>query len=175
MLDEIEIRESGPADLAALEKLYPAAFPDEDLLPLLRDLLKEEPLVLSLVAVTDQTLVGHAVFTVCGLAGCADKLAMLGPLAVVPDRQRGGIGSALVREGFERLAAVGATRVYVLGDPAYYGRFGFEHEDGVLPPYALPEEWQGAWQALSLRGDQAHLRGKLAVPPPWQNPVLWGP
>ena len=42
------------------------------------------------------------------------------------------------------------THVYVLGDPAYYGRSGFIPEPAIAPPYALPEEWRDAWQSLSL-------------------------
>ena len=175
MTDALEIRESLPGDTAALESLYPDAFPDEDLLPLLRALLKEEASVLSLVAIMDQAVVGHAVFTLCRVDGNTDKVALLGPLAVASQRQRGGIGSALVRAGFERLRRDGVARVYVLGDPAYYSRFGFEADEDVSPPYALPMEWRGAWQSLSLGDGLSPLSGKLSVPPPWRQPALWGP
>ena len=175
MTDRIEIRESQPSDLAAIEKLYPDAFPDEDLLPLVRELLREVAIVLSLVALADEALVGHVIFTDCSLAGRPDKAALLGPLAVVSARQRRGVGSAIVRAGLQRLEQVGTNRVYVLGDPAYYGRFGFEPEDGVAPPYPLPEEWQGAWQSLSLGGNQPPLLGKLSVPQAWRQPALWAP
>lgn len=175
MTDKIEIRESRPGDVAAIERLYPDAFPDEDLLPLVRELLREGPAVLSLVAMAGEVLAGHVIFTTCGLAGRPDKLALLGPLAVVPARQRQGIGSAILRAGLQRLVKAGTKRVYVLGDPAYYGRFGFEPEDDVTLPYPLPEEWQGAWQSLSLRGDQPPLQGALSVPQPWRRPALWAP
>ena len=175
MTDGLEIRESLPGDIASLEMLYPDAFPDEDLLPLLRALLKEEASVLSLVGMEGHALVGHVIFTHCDVAGSTEKVALLGPLAVDSQRQRGGIGSALVRTGFERLKRDGVAWVYVLGDPAYYGRFGFEPEEEVGPPYALPEEWRGAWQSIPLRDGQSPLRGKLSVPPPWQQPALWGP
>ena len=57
MIEEIEIRTSLPSDVASIEKLYPDAFPDEDLLPLVRELLREEPIVLSLVGIVDRALV----------------------------------------------------------------------------------------------------------------------
>jgi putative acetyltransferase len=173
MIEEIEIHESRPSDIASIEKIYPDAFPDEDLLPLVRELLEEESIVLSLVGIADQTLVGHVIFTMCTIAGRTGMVALLGPLVVAPDRQRRGIGSALIHEGFRRLKSVGVAQVLVLGDPAYYGRFGFETDDGVIPPYALPEEWHGAWQSIRLRGDETPLYGKLLVPRPWQQQALW--
>ena len=175
MTDRIEIRESRPSDLAAIETLYPDAFPDEDLLPLVRDLLKEEAIVLSLVGLAEGALAGHVVFTDCGLAGRPDKAALLGPLAVSSARQRQGIGSALVRAGLQRLEAAGTHQVFVLGDPAYYRRFGFAPDDGVAPPYPLPEEWRGAWQSLSLGAGKALLQGALSVPQPWRRRALWAP
>ena len=93
MSEKFEIREGLPGDLASIEKLYPEAFPDEDLLPLVRQLLKEAPIVLSLVAITDNSLVGHVIFTTCSVAASADQVALLAParrrarLAKAGDRQ----------------------------------------------------------------------------------------
>ena len=137
MIEETEIRKSLPSDIASIEKLYPDAFPDEDLLPLVRELLSEETIVQSLVGIVDRALVGHVIFTTCGIAGRPDKVSLLGPLAVAPAWQRQGVGSALVREGLQRLKNTGAIQVYVLGDPAYYKRVGFEPEAGVTPPASL--------------------------------------
>jgi hypothetical protein len=75
---------------------------------------------------------------------------LLGPLCAAPDRQGRGIGSALVQAGFERLRADGVTTVLVLGDPAYYGRFGFEAGHDIAAPYDLPPAYVAGWQALSL-------------------------
>ena len=175
MTEEIEIRECLPSDIASIEKLYPDAFPDEDLLPLVRELLGEEPIVLSLVGIVDRALVGHVIFTTCSIVGRTDNVALLGPLAIAPAWQRQGIGSAIVRAGLRLLENAGTNQVYVLGDPAYYRRFGFEPDDRVTPPYHLPEEWRGAWQSLNLCSDKPPLYGKLSVPHPWRKQALWAP
>ena len=174
MAENIQVRESRPADDSAITKLYPAAFPDEDLLPLLRELLEEEG-VLSLVALFDGKLAGHVAFTMCGISGKPDKVAMLAPLAVAPEMQMRGVGSALVRDGLQRLKADGIGQVQVLGDPAYYGRFGFEPDSQVSPPYPLPEEWITAWQSINLSEGEPALQGALSVPSVWRQPALWLP
>lgn len=175
MIDGIDIRDSLPSDVGAIEALYPDAFPDEDLLPLVRELLRQDAIVLSLVGVADRELVGHAIFTTCGIAGRPEKVALLGPLAVALAWQRQGIGGALVRAGFRRLENADVAQIYVLGDPAYYGRLGFAADDSVAPPYPLPEEWRGAWQSIDLRDAGPPLRGRLSVPEPWRQRALWLP
>lgn len=175
MSETIEFRESLPGDLASIEKLYPDAFPDEDLLPVVKGLLQEAPIVLSLVALIDRSVVGHVIFTTCGVTSGDTQVALLGPLAVAPARQRQGIGRAIVDAGLKRLESAGITQVYVLGDPAYYRRLGFVPEAGVVPPYPLPAEWRGAWQMINLGKAASPLPGRLTVPQPWRQPALWGP
>ncbi|GAB5375576.1 MAG: N-acetyltransferase [Acuticoccus sp.] len=167
------LRAARPDDAAAVERLYPAAFPHEDLVPLVRKLLPAAP-ILSLVAESDDAIVAHIAFTRCGAGEGADDVALLGPLAVAPARQRQGIGGALMREGFARLGGAGVRHVVVLGDPAYYGRFGFARENRLMPPYPLPAQWGAAWQSLRL-GDSAPMpTATLWVPAPWREPALWG-
>ncbi|MEQ9120948.1 MAG: N-acetyltransferase, partial [Alphaproteobacteria bacterium] len=161
----------GVEDAPAILDLYPRAFPDEDLTGLVRALLAL-PGVLSLIATDGRAVLGHVTFTPCGVADGEGAAVLLGPLAISPDRQRQGLGAALVQEGVRRLAASGATQVQVLGDPAYYGRFGFEPDPDLAPPYAIPEEWRDAWRRLRL-GDAPPLAGVLAVPAPWRRPELW--
>jgi len=171
---EMDIRESGPGDRGAIEALYPEVFPQEDLLPLVRALLNEGATVLSLVALIDEAPVGHGIFTRCRIEGSDAPVALLGPVAVLPGMQKKGIGSALIRDGLTRLETEGAAQVYVLGDPAYYGRFGFAPERQFVPPYDLPEEWRDAWQSVHLGGAFASVGGRLTVPRPWHDPALWG-
>lgn len=175
MSHELEIREALPADTAAIESLYPKAFPGEDLLPVVRDLSNPGVDALTLVATIDSAIVGHVIFTMCEVDGSGAKAALLAPLAVMPDNQRQGVGSKIVRAGLERLNEEGVKLVCVLGDPAYYGRLGFSAESLVEPPYPMPEEWRGAWQSQYLGSSEANCAGKLDVPAPWLDPALWAP
>ena len=175
MQNEYEIVESTARDVASIVSIYPLAFPDEDLVPLVRELLDGRDDVLSLVAIVDSKVVGHVAFTNCRTEHECTDVSLLAPLAVSPDRHKQGIGSALVRAGFDELERAGVNRVFVLGDPAYYGRFGFEADNDVEPPYPLPPEWQGAWQSFLLGQSTAPCSGKLFVPPPWQHRSLWAP
>ena len=175
MTAKIEIRETTPDEIPALERLYRATFPEEDLVALVRDLVHAGPDVLSLAAVADGAIVGHVAFTRCAIGESGTRAALLAPLAVAPDRQRRGLGRALVNAGFDRLAEEGILNVFVLGDPAYYSRLGFTREDAVLPPYALPPEWDGAWQSVRLRGAANAPPGSLNLPGVWLRPELWLP
>lgn len=172
-LGDIEIRESATGDSLAIERVYVDAFPDEDLLPLVRQLLKMESGLISLVAVVDNAIVGHVGFSMCQIADSENEVALLAPLAVSPTLHKQGIGSALVRTGFARLENAGLDFVLVLGDPTYYGRFGFRKERDVVTPYRLPEDWDGAWQSVHLGDSQAIYQGQLIVPGPWQCRELW--
>ncbi len=172
-----QIRAVGPQDRTALWQLYPAAFPDEDLLPLLNQMLEAQEAPpktpLMLVAEDQAGVIGHIAFTPCDCAPGSAQLSMLAPLAVDPARQRRGVGTALIAAGLSRLRSQGIAAVYVLGDPAYYGRSGFQPDAGLAPPYPLPEEYRTAWQSLALTGEKP--QGKLVVPEYWRDPVLWGP
>jgi putative acetyltransferase len=175
MSDKLEIRESVQGDSGAIESLYPEAFPDENLLPLVRDLLRDAAVTTSLVGAVDSRIVGHAVFTKCGVVGSSISAALLGPLAVAPAWQRQGIGSAIVRAGLRRLEDMDVNLVFVLGDPAYYERLGFRPESLVEPPFRLPAEWDGAWQSQGVGDTVAPCPGKLSVPRQWLQPALWAP
>lgn len=175
MSDKLKIRESTHEDSSAIERLYPEAFPDEDLLPLVRDLLEDAAITMSLVGTIDSQIVGHAILTKCGVVGSSVRATLLGPLAVAPDWQKRGFGSAIVRAGLQRLDSIGVSLVCVLGDPAYYSRLGFVPETRVEPPFRLPVEWQGAWQSQELRDAALPNTGKLSVPPQWLQPSLWAP
>lgn len=171
----MRLRSTNAGDAANLAALYSAAFPSEDLTPLVRRLLSEVPDILSLVAEVEGGLAGHVVFTPCAIGGNTQRVALLGPLAVAPAMQRRGVGTALVKGGIETLRDGGCTRGLVLGDPDYYGRFGFRREDRIQPPYALPTNWTGAWQGCPLHADAAPLAGLLCPPAPWMVPSLWAP
>ncbi|MEZ5856172.1 MAG: N-acetyltransferase [Hyphomicrobiaceae bacterium] len=176
MPTSIDIRASAPHDLASIEALYADAFPDEDLIPLIRELLDAPSDVLSLVAERDGQTVGHLCLTSATIEGCRQDAALLGPLAVASAAQRQGIGAALVRDGVSRLAEQGVDWLCVLGDPAYYGRFGFVADTAIEPPYPLAAQWRSAWQSLPLRPSSQIPRGsRLVLPALWMRPSLWAP
>ena len=170
--ENFDVRRAERSDLPAIESLYPQAFPDEDLLPLVRELADAPDMTVTLVGTVDSEISAHAVFTLCGVEGNEINAALLGPLAVEPEWQRQGIGSALVRDGLERLRAEDVSLVCVLGDPAYYGRLGFTTERRVDAPYALPVQWTDAWQSQYL-DDAPQCSGKLIVPQQGRKPELW--
>jgi putative acetyltransferase len=106
--------------------------------------------VISLVAEHEREIVGHIMFSPVSLAGHADsKIMGLAPMAVAPEHQRIGIGSALVVAGLEHCKRIGIGAVVVLGHPRYYPRFGFVPATrfGMVSEYDAPEE---AFMALEL-------------------------
>lgn len=113
------------------------------------DALREAgALALSLVAIESGELVGHVAFSRVTIDGTDLGWYGLGPVAVRPDRQGRGIGAALIRAGLEKLRTAGATGCVVLGEPAYYGRFGFEVDSQLRLP-DVPSEY---FQALAFNG-----------------------
>jgi putative acetyltransferase len=140
------LRVEEPADAAAVREVVCAAFGGDAEARLVERLRAEGLARLSLVA-AEPEIVGHVLFSEIR-AGGRPALA-LAPLAVRPDRQRRGIGSGLVRRALDALRADGHGAVFVVGDPAYYGRFGFSGELArrFACRYAGP-----AFQALELHG-----------------------
>lgn len=154
------IREEAPGDRAAIRAVVEAAFPEPAEARLVERLRADGDAVFSLVAIEDGIIVGHVMFS--KMTGPFRALG-LGPVAVVPGRQRAGIGSRLIREGLARARADGWEGVFVLGDPNYYRRFGFDAETaaGFASPYAGPY-----LMALALDGE--HLpasTGKIDYAP----------
>ncbi|MGB7302672.1 MAG: N-acetyltransferase [Burkholderiaceae bacterium] len=175
MGSDLEIRDSEAVDLDAIESLYREAFPDEDLLPLVRSLLPDTAIATSLVAAVGDQVVGHVVFTICGMVEKNARAALLGPLGVLPAWHGQGIGSALVRTGLLRMTETQVRYVCVLGDPAFYGRLGFRPESSIQPPFRLPPEYEGAWQSQKLGTFSGDYSGKLSVPRQWDEESLWVP
>ena len=96
-------------------------------------------LTVSLVAEEANSLVGHVAFSPVSVTDGSRSWFGLGPVAVEPSRQKLGIGSALINEGLRRLRDLGAAGCVVLGEPEYYGRFGFSHHPGLQYPGPPPE------------------------------------
>jgi len=112
-------------------------------------LRKAGDLAISLVAEgRDGRILGHVGFSPVSIGETGRGWYGLGPVSVVPPHQRMGIGAALIRRGLDHLRSAGAEGCVVLGEPQYYGRFGFRNDPGVEFRGAPPEYFQ----VLALAG-----------------------
>jgi len=137
------IRTEEEKDWAAVYALNAAAFETPAEANLVDALRQQARPVVSLVADDNQTVVGHMMFSPVSLTCHLDvKIMGLAPMAVAPNHQRKGIGSALVRAGLERCKQLGFGAVVVLGHPEYYPRFGFSPSSrfGIGCEYEVPED-----------------------------------
>ena len=152
------IRAEEPADIAGIRKVVAEAFPGP-LEALLVDRLRADGnSVISLVAVDDGRVVGHVQFS----SMTAPFRALgLGPVSVMPDRQRSGIGSQMIRAGLKHAADAGWEGVFVLGSPKYYQRFGFspDRARGFKSSYA------GAHFMLLALNGCPHTEGEVNYAP----------
>jgi putative acetyltransferase len=89
-------------------------------------------LSVSLVAELDGKIVGHIAFSPVTIADGSEGWYGLGPISVTPDEQRRGIGSMLIRASLERLKKMGGKGCALVGDPAYYVRFGFRNPPELI-------------------------------------------
>lgn len=162
------IRGESDADRESIRQVNRLAFGQESEARLV-DALREGGFVrLSLVAEIDGQIVGHVLFSEIHIASagdCVDAIA-LAPLAVVPEHQRKGIGSELIRTGLEQCRRAGHRIVLVLGHPSYYPRFGFS------PEMALPLETKYAGEAFMVLelepGALEGVRGEVRYSPPFE-------
>lgn len=163
----MDLRDEQPRDRDAVHTLHLRAFGDHglvvaDLVDGLRKTLTPAN-GLSLVAEQDGRIVGHVMFT-GSLLDAPRRLVdvqVLSPLAVLPERQGQGIGSALVRRGLELLAKRAVPLVFLEGSPDYYRRFGFVAGGGQgfrKPSLRIPD---AAFQALRLSAFEPWMTGTL--------------
>ena len=126
----ITIRAAEEADRVAIRAVEERAFDRPDEADLVERLVAAGDTVLELVAVLGDTVVGHALFSRLAVNddGARFPALALAPVAVDRAHRGQGIGGALVSEGHRRLAEAGERLCVVLGDPAYYARFGYARE-----------------------------------------------
>ncbi|MFO7563729.1 MAG: N-acetyltransferase [Enhygromyxa sp.] len=140
----LTLRYESPQDAASIFTLNRAAFETDAEARLVDALRAAGGLSLSLVAELDGRLVGHIAFSPVTVSD-GDAVASgvgLGPMAVLPELQRQGIGGALVTEGLRRLGGAGLGFCVVLGHAEYYPRFGFERASshGIRWEHDVPED-----------------------------------
>ncbi len=139
---------------------------------LVESLHAKHKVVLSLVAVQDEQIVGHILFCPVVIEAETESYGAigLGPMAVLPEFQRQGIGSGLVRSGFEALRQNNHQVVIVLGHPEFYSRFGFSPASsfGVGCQFDVPDE---AFMLAELSPEAAAGKSGTVVYPPEFNEV----
>lgn len=123
---------------------------------------------LALVAVVDGEVVGHAVATRATIEPSRGAAVGLGPVAVLPDHQRRGVGTALLHTLLGAADATAEPLVGVLGDPAYYSRFGFvpavDHRIDAPDP-----DWGAHFQVRPLSAHRDDLTGRFRYAPPFEE------
>jgi putative acetyltransferase len=151
--DEILIREENPADVGDISQVTEAAFralavsnhTEQFIISALR---AANALTISLVAEVEGRVVGHVAFSPVTLSDGTPDWYGLGPVSVLPEKQRQGIGQALIEEGLSRLKGLRARGCCLVGHPGYYARFGFRNVEGLVHEGVPPE----AFFVLSFDG-----------------------
>ena len=130
-----DVRDENPGDWKAVTEVISSAFGQVAEAELVDALREAGDSVVSMVAEKDGQIVGHVLLSKMDAPFPALALA---PVSVIPQRQRSGIGSALVKKALESACSKGWAAIFVLGDPHYYERFGFNREAaaGFTSPYA---------------------------------------
>jgi len=156
MSSRLYIRLETKADIPVIRRIHQMVFPTWAESELVDHLQTDGDGVVSLVAQRGGSLAGHVLFSRLRAADCEGlNCVALGPLGVLESHRRKGVGTTLVTEGIKILSGQGCDIVFVLGDPAFYRRFGFSAELAAKfkTPYDGPHQ-----QALALtgRGREAH-------------------
>ncbi len=178
--NKLQIREAVETDLSDVLLIERLAFGYDKEANLVRDLLHDPSAkpVLSLLGFINDRAVGHILFTAARISGTQDtaSMAILAPLAILPDIQKQGIGGKLIEQGLELLSRSGVDLVFVLGHPEYYPRYGFKPAGhlGFEAPYPIPDEHAGAWMVQALRsGVIGTVSGKVICADTLNKPEHW--
>lgn len=150
----IEVREERPGDVAAIRDLNQRAFEQDQEGNIVDALRSNGGALLSLVATANRQVVGHIMYSTISVGSL--RGAALGPMAVLPELQRQGIGSKLVEAGNRQIKQGGCPFIIVVGHPEFYPRFGFRpaRARGITCEWDLPEE---VFMLLVL--DEAEMEG----------------
>jgi putative acetyltransferase len=141
-------------DIASIREVLTAAFGRTSEAKLVEAIRNSPNFIpgLSIIAVEDGTVLGHILLSpiVIETSEQLIQTLALAPLAVIPSRQREGIGSQLVQMGLSKCRELGHSLVVVLGHPSYYPRFGFQtaSQFGIQAPFPVPNE---AFMVIELK------------------------
>jgi putative acetyltransferase len=166
------IRLAHEDDWHSILEVHRAAFGGDDVPRIATDLRARTDLYipeLSFVAEEDGGVVGHVMNTWNWIEETEERVLQFSPLGVLPEYQRRGHGSALVRASLEAVRARGEPLLLVEGDPAYYGRFGFVRADelGLLPP---PEALHDSAVQVAILDPQKPLpQGRIVYSEPFRH------
>ncbi|MGB5631448.1 MAG: N-acetyltransferase [Waterburya sp.] len=176
----IYIREASDSDLNEVLLIERSAFGQDNEAELVRNLLADPSAkpILSLLAFKDDRPVGHILFTTAHLtnSGNQTSIAILAPLAIVPDAQKQGIGRKLIERGLQLLSQSGVDLVFVLGYPEYYLRHDFQPAGslGFEAPYPIPQKNSDAWMVRSLHPKPiSSVSGKVICADTLNKPEYW--
>lgn len=157
------VREESPADAEAVENVLTAAFDTAAEASIVDTVRGAKEALFTLVAELDGLVVGHIMFSPVTLDLHPDlKTQGLAPVAVVPSHQQQRLGSTLIEKGLDRCREADVDVVFVLGDPAYYSRFGFASAEtfGIDSEYQVPADY---FMLLELKpGVLGNTRGGTA-------------
>ena len=133
----MKIRSEIPQDIKAIEQITIAAFDgkwysDQTEYLVVNRLREAGAMSISLVAEMDGKVVGHIAFSVVTINSEDKGWYGIGPVSVLPELQKQGIGSKLIREGISLIQEKGAKGCVLEGDPEYYQRFGFKNHPGLF-------------------------------------------
>ncbi|MBI5505785.1 MAG: N-acetyltransferase [Deltaproteobacteria bacterium] len=161
MNPQIAIRSETQLDVKAIAEVTVAAFSTLEISNHTEQFIVEalraaKVLVISLVAEVDARVIGHIAFSPVTISDGTANWYGLGPVSVLPEYQRRGIGKALIREGLSRLRAMNARGCCLVGHPDYYRQFGFENPPRLVHEGVPPE----VFFALSFDGHTP--QGRLA-------------
>lgn len=158
----MEIRRETAADFSAIYSVNERAFGRPNEANLVDKLREKDKVTLSLVAEENGRIVGHVLFSPMKIETDTGSYPAvgLGPVAVLPEMQRQGIGVCLIETGLDLCREMGETAVIVLGHSEYYPRFGFvpASQFGIRSTYDVPDE---VFMALELQ--EGSLNGRAGV------------
>lgn len=140
----VTIRPETPGDLTAIDRVTREAFASASHASGTEHLIVEAlrragQLSISLVAEEDGTVIGHVAVSPVSISDGSSGWYGLGPISVLPQHQGRGIGSALMNDARRALRERGAAGCVLVGDPAFYARFGFRSEPGLIYQGVPPE------------------------------------